>query len=82
MITEDEKDFYFYPVAPAGTGDDEMYLTQGRQFVYFNYDGGTNDSNAGNPIRGSLASTMTIPIVSGALSLAAVGAALAALTAF
>ena len=82
MITEDDKDFYFYPVAPAGTGDDEMYLTQGRQFVYFNYDGGSNDSNAGNPIRGSIGATTTVAIVSGALSLAAAGATLTALAAF
>ena len=80
MITDDDKDFWFYPTAPAGTGDGTMVLSQNRQFLYFNQ--GTDNSVAGNPLRGSKDSAMEILIVSGALSLIASSAALISLAAF
>ena len=80
MITEDDKDFWFYPVAPAGTGDDKMILSQNRQFLYFNQ--GTDNNTPGNPLRGSKDTAMEILIVSGALSLVASSAALISLAVF
>ena len=80
MITDDDKDFWFYPTAPAGTGDDTMVLSQNRQFLYFNQ--GTDNSVAGNPLRGSASEAMQILIVSGALALVASSAALISLATF
>ena len=80
MVTEDEKDFWFYPTAPTPTGDDKMILSMNRQFVHYN--GGTDNSVAGNPIRGAVTAAIDVAIVSGALYLVASSAALISLSAF
>jgi len=71
MDTGDEYDFQFFPVAPAGTGDDTMYIAQGRAMVGINRTSGSDF-----PLRGVMTGTipLAVKIVAGALSLAAAGA--------
>ena len=79
MDTEDAQDFQFYPKSPAGTGDDVLYIAQGRAMVGINRTSGTDFF-----LRGVMTGTtpLEIKVVAGGMYLAAVGATIAVMLSF
>ena len=80
MVTDDEQDFQFMPTS---TANDKMTIGLGRAFLGINRTSGSDfPVRAPIPIDGTTPADLEIAILSGALSLAAVGTTIVAILTF